>query len=264
MYQGCNILSVHVKTQSDIMILILLKRVTLENILLEECMNTLLYLLITFLYVILVIMSYRTFRESSYWGTTWVLFINLAMIFESGVYLLGTLTEAGVALEILSQVRYVLHVLLTPTLVLISLDILRRIQVDWSEYLVTKTVFHMFAVFLTMLGILTGILWSDLVSIEVHGMVRYVPYSDYFPYATILSIIPLTFAGYMMWRKLRSPFFLIGILLSYIGGGIAYLYEQFWLEGLFEVLFVWSLVIVEQILRTEDFQTEKILPIKRK
>lgn len=221
-------------------------------------MIILVYLIITFLYVVLSVLSYRTFRESSYWGTTWVLFINLAMIYENGVFLLGAFLDAGTALEVLSQVRYVLHVLLTPLLVLISLDILRRIHVDWSDYLVTKTVFHLYTFFLTSLGILTGILWSNLEPLEINGMIRYVPTDFYWPYATILSIIPLTFAGYMLWRKLRSPSFLAGILLSYIGGGIAFLIQQYWLSGLFEVLFMWSLVIVEQILRTEEFQTNRI------
>jgi len=218
-------------------------------------MDVFVYPIITLLYVVLLFKSYRTFRESSFWGTSWVFFINIALVYENAILSLGGLIGIGSTLEVLNLVRYLLHVLLTPTLVFVSLDILRRIKVEWSDYLMTKVAFHLFTFILTAVGIFTEILWIDLEPVEVNGIIRYIPADMYMPYATILALVPLMVTGMIVWRRLRWPVLLVGTLLAYLGGGIAFHFKQYWVSGLFELLFMWSLVLVEQMLRQEDFQS---------
>lgn len=79
-----------------------------------------------------------------FWGTSWILFIILAFVYDNLVLSLGIWVGQSELFEMLSIVRYLLHVLLIPTLVYVSLDIMRRIRIEWSEYFVTHVVYHLY------------------------------------------------------------------------------------------------------------------------
>jgi hypothetical protein len=219
----------------------------------EEIMDTFLYPLITVSYLVLFIWSFRFFRESSFWGTSWVLFIILALIYDNAVLSLGIWIGESDFLEMLNLFRYLLHVLLTPTLVFVALDILRRIQVEWSEYLMVKVFYHLYTFSLTVLGIFTDILWIDLKPVEKHGIIRYVASEPHLPFATILAVIPLAVSAVVVWRRLRWPVLLAGVALALAGGAFAYVTDEPAIGSVFELVLMWSLVVTEQLLRSEDF-----------
>jgi hypothetical protein len=222
-------------------------------------MDAFLYPVITVLYLILLFWSFRSFRESSFWGTSWTLFLIVALIYDNGVISLGGWLGRGELLEMLSLVRYLLHVLLTPTLVFVSLDILRRIHIEWSEYLSTHVIYNLYTFTLTVLGVFTEILWIDLEPVEVGGVVRYVAAESHLPYATILAMLPLLISGQMVWRRLRWPVLLVGVALSMVTGAVGFFTNHMVIGSIGQLVLMWTLVITEQMLGHEDFQSHRTM-----
>ncbi|MBH8606295.1 hypothetical protein [Thermoactinomyces sp. CICC 10521] len=216
-------------------------------------MDTFLYPLITILYLVLFVWSFRFFRESSFWGTSWILFLILTFIYDHAVLSVGNLFGEGDLLEMLSLFRYLFDVLLTPTLVFVSLDILRRIQVEWSEYLIVQVFTHLYTFLLTVLGIFTNILWINLEPVRIHGVIQYFPSKNYFPYSTILALLPLVVAAFFLWRQLRWPVLLAGIVIAVVGVGFACAVDNPAIGSVFELVLMWSLVMTELLLKSDDY-----------
>jgi hypothetical protein len=217
-------------------------------------MDAFLYPVLTIGYLALFIWSFRSFRESFFWGTSWILFIILAFVYDNFVLSLGIWMGQSELFEMLSIVRYLLHVLLIPTLVYVSLDIMRRIRIEWSEYFVTHVVYHLYTFFLTVLGIFTNFLWVEIVPKKVSGVVQYVPQQIQFPVVLMLVMIPLIISGYLVWKKLRWPVLISGIVLTVIGGGLAYALKFPGMAAVFHFILMGSLVLTEQRLKAEDYE----------
>ncbi|SEN48472.1 hypothetical protein [Lihuaxuella thermophila] len=218
-------------------------------------MDAFLYPVITCLYLILFIWSLRFFHESSFWGSLWVLFIIVGLIYNNLILSVGRWIGVGDVLEVLSMFRYLLHVLLTPTLVFVALDILRRIHVEWSEYLSTRIVYNLYTFSLTVVGVYSEILWINLEPTEINGVLAYIPADSniHFSYSTFLTLIPLLISGIVVWKRLRWPILIFGVLMALAGGVLTLASESMSLGSAFELILMWSLVVTEQKLKHEDF-----------
>ena len=217
-------------------------------------MDAFLYPVLTIGYLALFIWSFRSFRESFFWGTSWVLFIILALVYDNVVLSLGIWAGRSDLFEMLSIVRYLLHVLLIPTLVYVSHDILRRIRIEWSEYFVIHALYHFYTFFLTVLGIFTNFLWVEIVPKEIGGVIQYLPQQVQFPVVSVLVLIPLIISGYLVWKKLRWPVLIFGIILTFAGGVLAFYLKLPGLAAVCEFILMGSLVLTEQRLKLEDYE----------
>jgi hypothetical protein len=175
-------------------------------------------------------------------------------IYENAIFSLGSLFEAGPLLETLHLLRYLFKVFLTPTLVFIAWDILRRIQVEWSEYLSTRILFNAYTFLITVIGIFTEILWSPLHPVQsADGPIRYEPIDPLFPYTTALILIPLFLAGFYVWKKERWPILLGTVMISLLLGGFSLLIHVNLLTALAKLIFIGGLGLTEWTLRHEDY-----------
>lgn len=195
----------------------------------------------------------RSFRESSFWGTSWLLFIMVALCYDNLILAVGSWIGAGETLEVLSLLRYLLKVFLTPTFVFIAWDILRRLHIEWAEYLSTRILFNFYTFFVTVFGVYTEILWITLEPVSHHGILLYLPNDHHIPLAIFLAILPLVLSGYYLWRKLRWPILGCGVLITICMGGVAIFYKSVIFASIAEFLLIVSLVITEWKQRHEDF-----------
>lgn len=217
-------------------------------------MDVFLYPVLTVGYLALFVWSFRSFRESFFWGTSWVLFLILALVYDKAILSLGIFSEGSDLFEMLSLVRCLLRVLLVPTLAYVSLDILRRIRVEWSEYFVVHAFYHIYTFSLTVLGVFMNILWVEFVPQRINGVVQYMPQEVNFPVVTMLILIPLLISGYLVWRKVRWPILLFGVSLAIFGGTVSYVLFQPGIGAVFEFLLMASIVLTEQMLKPVDYQ----------
>lgn len=218
-----------------------------------ENINIYIYPLLTILYLWMFIWSYRTFRNSSYWGTSWLLFIMVALIYDNTIISLGHWIGPGQTLETLSLMRYLLKVFLTPTLVFIAWDILRRIQVEWSGYLSSRILFNVYTFLITILGVFTEILWITIRPIEQAGVVRYIQMNHPIPYFSVFIVIPLFIAGIYLWRQQRWPILLLGVSASIVLGFTTLLFHNDLFTSTAELIIVYSLVLSEWTLHHDDY-----------
>ncbi|MBD1372240.1 hypothetical protein IC620_07665 [Hazenella sp. IB182357] len=222
-------------------------------------MEAVIHLLLIILYGILFLWSFRSFQESSFWGTSWVLFLIVTLLFENVIILMGSIFEPGRILEGLNLVRYLLHVLLMPTLVFVALDILRRTSVEWSQYMVTQLIYNLYTFVLTVVGIFIEVIWNDFTWIKSNGMFYYVAVEENSSFLMLFTLIPLMIAAVSIWRKLHWPVLLYCLPFAVAGGAIGYYYDQVVIVSLFELVLMWMLVMTEQKLKQEDFFTPDTL-----
>lgn len=216
-------------------------------------MGAILYPILTGVYIGLFFWGLRSFRESSFWGTSWLLFIMVALCYDNLILAIGHWIGAGETLEVLSLLRYLLKVFLTPTFVFIAWDILRRLHIEWAEYLSTQILFNVYTFLVTVFGVYTEILWITLEPVSLHGILLYLPNHHHIPVAIFLSIVPLVLSGYYLWKQLRWPILGFGVLIAIGIGGIALLCQSVIFASIAELLLIVSLVITEWKQRHEDF-----------
>ncbi len=216
-------------------------------------MDSFLYPVLTVGYLVLFIWSFRSFRESFFWGTSWVLFLILTLVYDKAILSLGIFFGGSDLFEMLSLIRHLLRVLLVPTLAYVSLDVLRRIRVEWSEYFVVHAFYHIYTFCLTVLGVFMNILWVEFVPQKINGVIQYMPQEPNFPVVTMLIFIPLFVSGYLVWQKSRWPILLMGVSLAILGGAVSYALFQPGIGAVFEFLLMSSIVLTEQMLMPEDY-----------
>lgn len=216
-------------------------------------MGAFLYPVLTLFYVTLFFWGLRSFRESSFWGTSWLLFIMVALIYDNLILSIGMWIGAGEMLEVLSLLRYLLNVFLTPTFVFIAWDILRRIQIEWAEYLTTRIVFNLYTFGVTVIGVYTEILWITLEPVHINGVLQYLPNNDSFVHIAIfLAVIPLFVSGVFLWHKNRWPILMCGVVLTMLIGCITFIFQNHLWVVIAECLLIICLVLTEWKLRLED------------
>ncbi|SHE94673.1 hypothetical protein SAMN05444392_10578 [Seinonella peptonophila] len=216
-------------------------------------MDALLYPVLTIFYLGLFIWSFRTFHDSSFWGTSWLLFIMVGLIYDTTIISLGNCIGPGSLLETFSLLRYFLKVFLMPTVIFIAWDILRRVKVEWSNYLSARIAFNLCTFVVTVIGVFTEILLVTLQPVEAGGVLRYVQQGHPFPYGILLTFVPLWIAGVYVWREERWPLLLGGVVLCFVLSLFSIAFGSLWLSSLWEFLLVFTLVLSEWKLRSDDY-----------
>lgn len=216
-------------------------------------MGAVLYPLFTLFYVILFWWGLRSFRESSFWGTSWLLFIIVAFIYDNLILSIGQWIGKGDTLEVLSLLRYLLKVFLTPTFVFIAWDILRRLQIEWAEYLSTRLLFNVYTFGVTIFGVYTEILWITLEPSHQFGVLQYIPHNHQVSFMIFLTVLPLLIAGLFLWRKNHWPILWLGTFCAFVLGVVALIVQVSIIAAIAEFLIIISLVLTELKLRNEDF-----------
>jgi hypothetical protein len=216
-------------------------------------MDILLYPLFSVGCLILFFCCFRIFRESPFWGTAWVLFLVLTFLYDNLILTFGRWIGFGDTLETLSLIRYLLHVLLIPTLVFVALDFLRRAQVSWVEGITSRVLFHLYTLVLTVIGIFHDFLWVQLESISINGIDRYVIGDHPFSIALVLAIIPLFITSLAVWRRLECPILFFGFIFIMLLEVIAFFLESYAIGSFTELVLMSFLVLTEYRLKQEDY-----------
>jgi hypothetical protein len=216
-------------------------------------MDVLLYPLFVVGCILLFVCCFRFFRESSYWGTAWLLFLVTVMVYDNLLILIGDWIGFGDILEMLSMLRYLLHALLVPTLVFVSLDILRRAEVVWVERFAVQMVFYLYTIGLTVAGIFHDFLWVQMEAVSVNGIDRYIIHESPFSWIVIAAFLPLIVTAVVIWRKLQWPILLIGCMFVALCGVVTIISEIYVLGSFTELVLLSVLAVTEYRLKQEDY-----------
>jgi hypothetical protein len=219
----------------------------------EDNMDILLYPLFFVGCIALLFCCFRFFQESPFWGTAWVFFLVITLAYDNLILACGRWIGFGVTLETLSMIRYLLHVLLIPTLVYVSLDFIRRTGVRWIKSVMVQVSFHLYTFVLTIVGVFHDFLWVDMESISINGIDRYIISDSPFSITLLFAMIPMVVASIVIWRKMEWSVLLLGCTLSLLLGFVSYFFSFYVLGSFTELVFIAVLVLTEYKLKQEDY-----------
>lgn len=220
-------------------------------------MDTLLYPLFAVGYLILFFCCFRFFRESLYWGTAWILFIVITFLYDSLILVFGHWIGFGEILETLSLIHNLLHVLLIPTLSFVSLDFLRRVQIDWVKSITSQMMFHLYTLCLTLIGIFHDLFWAHPEAITLNGIDRYVTSEYPFTISFILALIPLFITSILIWQRLKWPILFLGFIIVILLGTLSFFLGNYAYGAFTELILMSFLVLTEFKLKQEDYTSNR-------
>lgn len=180
-----------------------------------------------------------------------LLLVILALVYEMFVLFIGRWVGEGGLLEGLNYVRFWLHALVTPLLILFSWKSLYRANFHWVKTAWLKMVVILLTIALICYELVTGVLGIKLEpKWEAEILFYENAVNQNFPLMVIVLSAAIVITGILMWRKLRWPWMLIGVSVMLIGSFITN-----WLNlSLFTNVFEWMLLF--SLLCTKKFQDQ--------
>lgn len=183
-------------------------------------MSGLLYTCYTFAYCLLCGWSAFLWRRTRRMGTLSLLLVLAGLLYDNLILSLGNLIGAGALLQALSWPRFALHQLVLPWITYSAYEQLQLEGVEWAQKPAARTGTWIFIALTTLAGIFTRLLPLRLKPTEMDGVTRYVAEGVKGPpLVSILSIGAVGAASYFIWRKRRSPWLLLTVILVFIVEG---------------------------------------------
>ncbi|TWS23335.1 hypothetical protein FK268_13645 [Tsukamurella sputi] len=164
--------------------------------------------------------------------------IGSGLAFDNGTLAAGRLLHYGESLYALNVLRFWLHALLTPLIIVAAASIAVRsgVHIDRrARALVALT---------TAVSILAGcvemLTAPPLVPRAFGDVLRYTHAATLVPLPSILTVLAVIGAGVLIWRRSRSSWLLVGGVAMLFAAGIG---TPLWLGNVGELLLLGSLVL---------------------
>ena len=211
-------------------------------------MDTFLFFPLGFGYLCLLIWGLFLARRHGLLNLTNVLLlVILGLIYDNFVIAFGKYIGEGDLLEELSYVRFWLHALLTPTLVLFAWSICFRIGLPWANKTFYKVFVYLITIGLILYELLTSIRGLEL---EPNWRIDVLTYENAFqsgnPVMVILITLVLGIVGFILMRKFHFSWLFIGTLIVILGSILAIWIKSFPIMNVLEFLFIISLLMTKQ------------------
>ena len=144
--------------------------------------------------------------------------VTAALAFDNFVLGLGGFLQEGPLLEFLNGGRFWTHALLTPTMMVAALGILRLTGVGFAQTRSAFVVGGTFSGLLILLGAWQDIVNLDLEPVVEYGITRYVNTYELIPgppIPAILTIVVVIIAGAILWRRSSFPWLALGGIVMF-------------------------------------------------
>ncbi|NCU17382.1 hypothetical protein [Pallidibacillus pasinlerensis] len=179
------------------------------------------------------------------------LLVILALVYEMFVLFIGRWVGEGGLLEGLNYVRFWLHALVTPLLILFSWKSLYRASFHWVKTAWLKMVVILLTIALICYELVTGVLGIKLEPKWEAEILFYENATEQkFPLMISVIFAVIVITGFLLWRKQRWPWLLMGVSVMLIGS-----LTTNWLNlSMFMNVFEWILLF--SLLCTKKFQDQ--------
>ncbi|WP_440896345.1 hypothetical protein ACS127_17765 [Amphibacillus sp. Q70] len=217
-------------------------------------MDTIIYGLLTIGYLLLLIwglklgQNHRLFEPSNL-----LLLVIIGLIYDNAIIGLGRFIGEGQTLANLTYLRYWLHALFTPTLVLFAWQICIKLGLPWAKNRIAKGL-----IFLITLGLIFYEWFSSIRDLVLeptwkNGILTYESVvQQKFPLMVIITTVIVGIIGAILLKKFRFYWLLVGTIIMIVGSILAIWIKNFPIMNGLEFLFIFTL------LKTKQFQIEKL------
>jgi hypothetical protein len=212
--------------------------------------NSLLFFFLGFAYLLLLIWGMILSKKYGLLNLYNLLFlVIIGLIYDNFIIALGREIGEGNTLENLSYLRFWLHALFTPTLILSALYICQEFGFIWAKKTFWRTVFSLLTIGLIFYELLTSVKGLELESVWRNGVLTYEPSGDSnSPIMVGAVTLVLIFIGLIFLKKFHFPWLFISTILIILGG-----ISQIWLKN-FPIMNILEFLLVASLLLTKQFQ----------
>jgi len=217
-------------------------------------MDTFLFFLLGFGYIFLLIWGLLMTKNYGLWNlSNMLLIVILGLIYDNFIIALGRFIGEGTVLENLSYIRFWLHALFTPTLILFAWYIYSNTGLPLAKNTYWKVLAYLLTIALILYDLFTSVqglklepAWKNSVltynSVEQSGI----------PMMVIILTLVLGVAGLLLTVKFRFAWLLVGVLLIILGSIVSNWIKYFPMMNILEFLLIVSLLLTKQFLLRKE------------
>lgn len=184
-------------------------------------MNTVIYFLLAIGYLCLFIWGLILSKNRLLNLNNVLLLVIIGLIYDNSIIALGTLIGEGKLLKGLSYVRFLLHALFTPTLILFAFSICFKLGLPWAQKKYWKVIFILLTFGLILYELLTSVFGLKLQAKEENGLLTYESIDSAIPVMVISVTLVFLIVGIILIKKFQFSWLLIGTIIMILGSVFA-------------------------------------------
>ena len=185
-------------------------------------LDTILFLAFAVAYLALLAWGLAVRRRRGRWvPADLALLVVGGLVYDNALLGLGRYVGQGALLEGLNAGRYWLHAFLTPLLVVVAWDLLRRVDLGWARARAAAVGAWVLAAALVVLEIVTVVAGLRLEPTRDHGVLSYTDAAGGGPplMVVVVGVVLLAAGALLAWRR-TWWWLLVGALVMVVGGSV--------------------------------------------
>lgn len=183
-------------------------------------MQTILFLVMAVIHLVFLSMAVRLYGRTRSMYTGLMCVVLFGLFYDNFIIGIGRFIGEGDFLRALNWLRFAIHALFTPMLIMFALDIARRANIKWASNSTVMIGFGILTLLMIGLGVYTDIIDLSLIITEEGGTLRYT--NDHVggpPIPAIMTILVMIVVGVFVWRQSKSWLLFAGSLFMFIAAG---------------------------------------------
>lgn len=201
--------------------------------------------IILFIWGIFLIRSERKIKRGNrYDETVVILFVIFGLLYDNIIILFGSTIGEGSTLQFLSYIRFWMHALITPTLILFIWRISEQLNINFATKLWSKILAYLLTIGLVIYELIMSVFPLKLKATYEHSLLQYEPVANQQPIMVIVITAVLALIGIILIVKFRVYSLFVGTLLITLGALFAIPFGNA-IMNLFELFLLISLLITK-------------------
>lgn len=219
-------------------------------------MSTIIFYLFSFGYICLLIWGFFLAQNKFSHTSNVLLLVIVGLIYDNVIIASGKFIGEGALLQTLSYLRFYLHAIVTPTLILFAWSMYHHMNVEEPDPQPSfKILAYLITIGLISYELMTLITGLELMAKREYGLLTYDTTSSMgMPMMIIIVMIVLGLVGFILLRVERNFWMLLGTILTFIGSILTIWFKHPALMNGFEFLLIVSLLITKQ-----SFKLKKLM-----
>lgn len=163
-------------------------------------------------------------RKFFSWYAVLVLIVVFGLAYDNLAIASGSLFGAGALTKALNAVRFWVHALFTPAMMIAAFGALRMTGSSFAQSKGWHIVICVLATALIMLGSYTDVINLNLVLEQESGVLKYVNDFEFLkgpPIPAVVTILVVMAFGIVMWRNVKWAWLFVGALIMFIAAPMA-------------------------------------------
>lgn len=184
-----------------------------------------------------------------------LLLVIIGLVYDNLIIALGKYIGEGNTLIYLSYMRYWLHALFTPTLILFAWDIYSRADLTKTNATLWKAIAYLITIGFICYELFTSIKGLKLEPVWKNGVLTYEDTGHSVSLMVIFITLILGLVGLHLIIKFRFFWLLFATLTMIIGSVLTIWIKNFPIMNVMELLFIFSLLLTKQFIEKIEMHT---------